>query len=99
MYLISAEDPELPSRMFETNEGGGVADRLLTRGINRWFENLIRCGERNHIGPPTWFLKVCLPGEDHTVLAEEDIAGRDEARRRIDELVERTASGAFKEDT
>jgi hypothetical protein len=85
--------------MIEAKEGDGVIDRLLALGFNRWLENAIRRGERNHVGPPPWFLEVCLPGEYHTVLAEEDVAGRDEARRRVDELLEMVTSGALGEAT
>ena len=99
LCLISAEDPELPSPMIEAKEGDGVGNRLLAWGFNRWLENAIGRGERNHVGPPIWFLEVCLPGEHHMVLAEEDVAGRDEARRRVDELVEMVASGALGEGT
>ena len=99
LCLISAAQPELPSPMIEAKEGDGVTDRLLAWGFNRWLKKAIRRGERNHVGPPTWFLEVCLPGEYHTVLAEEDIAGRDEARRRVEELVETVTSGALGQAT
>lgn len=99
LCLISAEHPEPPSLMLQAKAGDGPIDRLLGWGFNRWLENAIRRGERNHVGPPIWFLEVCLPGDHHTVLAEEDVAGRDEARRRVDELVEIVASGALGETT
>lgn len=92
---ISAELPELPSPMFEPEKGGGLVDRVVTWGANRLLETAIRRGERRDTGPPIWYLEVCPSDEAGTLLAEEELTSREEAHRRVDELVEQVATGGL----
>jgi hypothetical protein len=95
---VSAEIPELPSSFFETEEGDGRVERALAWRANRLLRSRIRSAERHHSGPPIWYLEVWLSNQDGTLLAEEEAEGREQASRRVDELVDQVAAGTLGAD-
>jgi hypothetical protein len=95
---VSAEIPELPSSFFESENGDGLVERALAWGANRLLQSRIRSAELHRSGPPIWYLEVCLSNQDRTLLAEEEAEGRDQASRRVDELVDQVAAGTLGAD-
>jgi hypothetical protein len=95
---VSAEIPELPSSFFESEKGEGLVERALAWAGNRLLLSRIRSAERHHSGPPIWYLEVCLSNRDRTLLAEEEAEGREQASRRVDELVAEVAAGTLGAD-
>jgi hypothetical protein len=84
--------------MFTPHADDGLVSRLLLWRANRRIRKGYERGERRHSGPPIWYLEVWRHDEDgETMLVEDEMAGSDEARLRVHELVAQVAAGIVEE--